>query len=517
MTAVDHNLDTVFNTAINFDTALPHYKTKGGFHQGENDVVTAPTAMFVEALDIVLQDMKAQDFPFDKVASISGSGQQHGTVYWKNGALQSLQHLSAGASLADQLGNAFSIPNGPIWRDSSTTAECRALEDAMGGAQAVSTITGSRAYERFSGNQIAKIAVEQKAKYSQTEQISLVSSFLPSILLGRYAAIDTSDGAGMNMMDLKEQKWSADVLNATADGLAAKLEPVVPAHTALGGISQYFIQEYGFAPACRVVAWSGDNPNSVAGLGLRNPGDVGLSLGTSDTIFSIMDAETSSPGLEGHLFVNPVDPESHMAMLCYKNGSLAREVVRDRVASGSWDTFDSLIASTPAGNNGNIGFFIDQPEIIPDIPVAGVRRFDSSGSAVASFDPAVEARAVVEGQMLSMRLHTASLGLEPKMIIATGGGSANKSITKIMADVFGSPVLASSQTDSASLGAALRAYHGWVCEEDHTFVPYAEATAGCAAMNYTTVAEPSADAHATYTEMLAKYKTLEDGVVASCQ
>ena len=60
----------------------------------------------------------------------------------------------------------------------------------------------------------------------------------------RYAAIDTSDGAGMNMMDLKEQKWSADVLNATADGLAAKLEPVVPAHTALGGISQYFIQEY---------------------------------------------------------------------------------------------------------------------------------------------------------------------------------------------------------------------------------------------------------------------------------
>eukprot|EP00729_Bicosta_minor_P024593 gene24593-10191_t len=238
--------------------------------------------MFVEALDIVLQDMKAQDFPFDKVASISGSGQQHGTVYWKNGALQSLQHLSAGASLADQLGNAFSIPNGPIWRDSSTTAECRALEDAMGGAQAVSTITGSRAYERFSGNQIAKIAVEQKAKYVQPNGANLVGLF---VLALHFA--------------WQEQKWSADVLNATADGLAAKLEPVVPAHTALGGISQYFIQEYGFAPACRVVAWSGDNPNSVAGLGLRNPGDVGLSLGTSDTIFSIMDAETSSPGLEG--------------------------------------------------------------------------------------------------------------------------------------------------------------------------------------------------------------------------
>jgi sugar (pentulose or hexulose) kinase len=58
----------------------------------------------------------------------------------------------------------------------------------------------------------------------------------------------------------------------------------------------------------------------------------------------------------------------------------------------------------------------------------------------------VQARAVVEGQMLSMRLHTAAIGLEPKMIIATGGGSANKSITKIMADVFGAPVMVSERS-----------------------------------------------------------------------
>merc|ERR1719345_618922 len=109
--------------------------------------------------------------------------------------------------------------------------------------------------------------------------------------------------------------------------------------------------------------------------------------------------------------------------------------------------------------------------------------------------------------MLSMRLHTASIGLEPKMIIATGGGSANKSITKIMSDVFGAPVMASTQTDSASLGAALRAMHGWQCEgeggpEPDCFKPYSEVTQGCPAMEYTTVAEPSADAHAVYTEML---------------
>lgn len=31
------------------------------------------------------------------------------------------------------------------------------------------------------------------------------------------------------------------------------------------------------------------------------------------------------PGLEGHVFPNPVDPDSYMAMLVYKNGSLTRE------------------------------------------------------------------------------------------------------------------------------------------------------------------------------------------------
>ena len=32
------------------------------------------------------------------------------------------------------------------------------------------------------------------------------------------------------------------------------------------------------------------------------------------------------------------------AMLCYKNGSLAREAVSKRVAGGSWETFDTLIS-----------------------------------------------------------------------------------------------------------------------------------------------------------------------------
>ena len=167
--------------------------------------------------------------------------------------------------------------------------------------------------------------------------------------------------------------------------------------------------------------------------------------------------------------------------------------------------FDAAVARTPPGNSGQIGLFIDQPEIIPHIPVAGVHRFGANGQRVDSFAPEVEARAVIEGQMLSMRLHTKAMGISPSTIIATGGGSANKSITQIMADVFGVPVKASSQTDSASLGAALRAMHGHICHTTGGFVPYAEVTAGCPAMETSTVAEPNGEAAAVYTAMLPLY------------
>jgi xylulokinase len=120
--------------------------------------------------------------------------------------------------LLEQLENAFSIKESPIWMDCSTTAECRAIENAFGGALELAKVTGSRAYERFTGPQIKKIFDHQPEIYNNTERISLVSSFMASLFIGAYAAIDHSDGACMNLMDIKEKAWSKvalEVLNAT--------------------------------------------------------------------------------------------------------------------------------------------------------------------------------------------------------------------------------------------------------------------------------------------------------------
>lgn len=64
-----------------------------------------------------------------------------------------------------------------------------------------------RAYERFTGNQIARFAKEHPSEYEHTERISLVSSFVTSLLCGDYAPIDLSDGCGMNLLDIHTHHW----------------------------------------------------------------------------------------------------------------------------------------------------------------------------------------------------------------------------------------------------------------------------------------------------------------------
>jgi len=511
VTVIDGGFRTVCEKAINFDRDLPAFGTKGGGHQHDDGLtVTSPAKMWVAAFDLLLDRLQTAGCPFGRIGAVSGSGQQHGSVWLAKGAAETLGQLSPDRPLADQVDGLFTRSDSPIWMDSSTGAECAALEDALGGAQRVADRTGSRAYERFTGNQIAKIARLEPDVYAATERIALVSSFAAGLLIGGYAPIDMSDGSGMNLLDIRTHDWSPEALAATAPDLAEKLGAPVASHSVVGQMSDYFCQRYGFSPDCKVIAFSGDNPNSLAGLRIASPGDLALSLGTSITIFGSL-TDPCPSGVEGHIFVNPVDPDAYMAMLCIKNGTLLQEGARDRVAEGSWDRFGELLLASPVGNAGQIGFFFDDPEITPPIMNPGYYRFDQDGKPVDAFDAASEVRAVVESQLMLMRIHGSRIGLVPTCILATGGGSKDQAVVKTMADVFGVPVHVAQQSDSASLGAAYRAIHGWRCDDAGELISFADVVAGAPAFEL--AAEPDMEAHAVYTSMVARFGELEAGLV----
>lgn len=512
-TIVDECLTIAYERSINFDADLPGFGTQGGVHRHSDGLtVTSPALMWVAALDRLLDRMQKDGAPLHRVLAISGSGQQHGSVWLKSSARSALRGLHVGTPLHKQLESVFSVADSPIWMDSSTGKQCAEREAALGGAQNVADRTGSRAYERFTGNQIAKIAQLRPTEYAATAHISLVSSFIASLLIGDHAPIDASDGSGMNLMNLRTKRWDPAALEITAPELESRLGGIVASHEVVGTLHAFYAKQYHFPQACIVVAFSGDNPNSLAGLRLESAGDLALSLGTSDTLFGSL--STPKPlAAEGHLFANPVDPAGYMAMICRKNGSLAREYVRDRSAQGSWETFRKRLMESPPGNRGVIGIYALEPEITPPITRPGVYAFGPQDRPLSELSPAEATRAVLESQFLSMRLHGERIGLTARRVIATGGASVDRGLLRVVADVFGTPVYLAESSDSASRGAAYRALHGWTCRRVGAYVPFKAVLVK--ARPFQKVMDPDPAAHGVYTDLLPRLDRLELGLVDS--
>ena len=442
----------VFQHALDFDADFPHYGTSHGVLPREVPLVAESSPLlWAEALDRMMAVI-AQESGLDlsRVRAVAGSAQQHGSVYLNHTAGDTLAGLDPGLPLAGQLGGIFTRKHAPIWMDASTTRQCGEITRALGGAEAVARLTGSRAFERFTGPQIRKFEQYDPAAYRRTATIHLVSSYLASLLAGRRAPIEPGDGAGMTLMDLARKAWSPAALAATAPDLEGKLPPLAESWTIAGPLAPYWTARYGFPPA-EVVAWSGDNPCSLVGTGLVDPGTVAISLGTSDTLFAPLAAPRTDPSLAGSVFGAPTG--GYMGLICFTNGSLARERVRDRHGM-DWAAFSEALRRSRPGNGGALMLPWFEPEITPHVPVAGVHRFGLDAE-----DGAANVRAVVEAQMMALANHSAWMGVGVREIRATGGAAANREILQVMADVHGADVRQLEVGNSACLGAALRAFH----------------------------------------------------------
>ena len=148
---INESLKVIAEDKVAFDQDLKEYRTHHGFHEGPNGRVTTPTIMWVKALDLLMERIRIQGVDMSQIVALSGAGQQHGSVYWRTGAGEMLKNLRPDKFMHDELAHAFSILDSPIWMDSSTTKQCKNLEESLGGPEALAKLTGSKAYERFTG------------------------------------------------------------------------------------------------------------------------------------------------------------------------------------------------------------------------------------------------------------------------------------------------------------------------------------------------------------------------------
>ena len=433
----------VFSAAVNYGRDLPQYGSPDGFLPNADVLVRhADPRMWVEGLELVLAKLQASGCPMGDIAAIGGDAQQHASVY-----LESLEPL------------VFSRSTSPIWMDSSTSAECAALDARFGSR--LQADTGSPAIERFAGPQIMKFAKEDPAAYAKTKRIHLLSSFLASYLVGEDMPIDTGDGAGMNLLNLKTGDWDAEICEFTAPGLKAKLPKVAESGedgrrktedaSEAKPLAKRFAK-FGLRPGIPVVPFTGDNPASLVGCFAEKPGTAVISLGTSDVFFAAMDSFHTDPDGYGHVFGNPMG--GFMSLSCFKNGSLARDRVRKELGV-DWAFFDeeawSSAVQPPTSNlqPAPRAFPFFESEITPKHAATGIEaNFDWASAA-----PEVKIRAIVEGQIANMYERTRWIG-DFETIKVTGGASRSRGIRETIASIFRAKVEAIDVPDSAAVGGA---------------------------------------------------------------
>lgn len=323
----------------------------------------------------------------------------------------------------------------------------------------------------------------------------------------------------MNLWDIGNGVWDETLLSTTtegekggAEGLKKRLGSVEIEHGKhLGRISSWFVKRFGFNPGqsyihimrvipganeilgCTITPFTGDNPSTILALPLR-PLDVIVSLGTSTTL--LMSTPTYFPSPSYHMFNHPTTKGLYMFMLCYCNGSLAREKVRDDInkalgtsSADPWETFNKTALSTPplskksASDPAKLGIYFPIPEIVPNAR-AGLWRYKKSTdgtlvevSAGKDWDiPSDDARAILESQALSMRMRSLPLLTpnpmvngnkeQPRRVYVVGGASRNQAIAEVIGEVLGG-VEGVYRLDIGSNACALGAayYATWALEK----------------------------------------------------
>ncbi|CCH43244.1 Glycerol kinase [Wickerhamomyces ciferrii] len=516
---------------IEFDKDLPHYKTNKGVYSNESTgEIYAPVKMWIEALDVILANMAQDQFPFDKVAGISGSGQQHGSVYWSGDADVILESLNPQEKLVDQISpKAFTLETSPNWQDHSTGEEISKFESFIGGAENLAKITGSRAHYRFTGPQIRKIVKEHDDIYHNTKRITLVSSFLASLLIGKVSNTEEAEACGMNLYDIEKKQWNDELLSICTithekDGikdesirskaineLKSKIGDVVKiGYNSLGSISPYYIKKYGFNPNCQIFPFTGDNLATILALPL-NQDEFLVSLGTSTTVLLV--TKSYIPSSNYHLFIHPTIPDAYMGMICYCNGALAREKVRDELnkkhgkESGDWSLFNELLDKSQ-NFNGDLGCYFPLGEIVPNAKAQTIRaKYDFKTGNIEivdkPWDVELDVPSIVESQALSCRARASpmlsvkddelkpglhdleldekiikaeSLNQRPTKVFYVGGASANKSIVNKISEVLG-PIEGNYRSDNANscaVGGAYKAHWSNECLKQDKFINFHE-------------------------------------------
>jgi xylulokinase len=169
-----------------------------------------------------------------------------------------------------------------LWNDSRSEEETLYLNREIG-KDRLAGYTANIAYAGFTAPKILWMKKNEPENFRRIRKIMLPKDFLVYRLTGEQAS-DMSDASGMLLLDVKNRRWSEEML----DICSVKeewLPKLYESSDVVGALRPALAEKLGFSGKVKIVAGAGDNAAAAIGTGTVRNGDCNLSLGTSGTVF----------------------------------------------------------------------------------------------------------------------------------------------------------------------------------------------------------------------------------------
>jgi len=368
-----------------------------------------------------------------QIKGVGISGQQHGFVP------------------LDAEGNV--IRPAKLWCDTSTAVQAESLSKKMGGDRKMISLTGNSLAVGYTASKILWLKQMEPKNYARLATVLLPHDYLNFILTGQ-KCMEAGDASGTGLFDTKTRNWELKVIAAIDSALIEKLPPIRMAAEPAGEVTLMASRRFGLAQGTLVSMGGGDNMMSAIGTGNIKQGMVTASLGTSGTIFAY--SPRPIVDLEGEVAAFCDSTGAWLPLICTMNVTVATELIK-KAFDWSNDNLTSKASAVPPGSDGLFLLPYFGGERVPSLPQARGVYF---GMSAKNFSQGHMARAAMEGVALGLNYgldRMRDLGIRPKQIRVTGGGSKNTLWKQILADVFDAEVVSLTDSEGAAFGAAIQA------------------------------------------------------------
>jgi xylulokinase len=396
----------------------------------------------------VQQVMTSGRFQRGDVIGVGLSGQMHGSVF-----------LDASGEV---------IRPALLWNDQRTAEECREIEQAAGGREALIRLVANPALTGFTAPKLLWVRRHEPKTWERVRQVLLPKDYVRYRLTGTYAT-EVSDASGTLLLDVANRRWSRELLEKLQLD-PALLPPCYESPEVSGRVSELGAGATGLKAGTPVVGGGGDQPAGAVGNGIVRQGVVSATMGTSGVVFAHADQLGFDPMGRLQRGCHAVPGAWHvMGVVLAAGGSFQwfrNELGKAEVALARQrgdDPYFLLTAEAALAGPGAEGLFFlpymtgeRTPHFDPDAKGAWI------GLTVRHGRPHL-IRSVLEGATFAMRDSLElirEMGVAIGQVRVSGGGACNPLWRQIQADIYGCDVHTLNSTEGPAFGVALLAQVG---------------------------------------------------------